>query len=674
MTDDDGKGQDCQRPAAEARLAQDAETVHQQSADPSAALLESEARFRGAFEYAAIGMALVGPQGRFLQVNRSLCKMFGYSEDELLGKTFQELTHPDDLDVGLGLFDDLMSRKRDYGWLEKRYLHRNGRAIWAQLSTAVVRDEAGCPLYLVSEIQDITERKQAEEELAEREAQYRAIFEGTGDGLFIVSLDGRIVEINPAACEMYGFRREEAVGQPLTTLITMDYHTLFHEMLRRIEQGEEFVTQAVDRRRDGTPFHVEVHGSSFTYAGSLHMLSVVRDITDRVRSVRILEQRVQQRTRELSTLLQVSRDVASTLQLEPLLAKILDLLLEVVSYDAAAIFALEGEDHLILLDYRGPRPRSGLPRRWELSQVEHIRMVLDHRQPLAIPDVHAKTPRAEAWQQSWGSSMDALAENTASWLGVPLMVRDRLIGTLTLEHREVGHFTPLHAKLALAFANQAAVALENARLYEESQRLGMLEERHRIARELHDSVSQALYGITLGARTAGAVVTRDPDKALESIEYILNLAEAGLADMRALLLELRPYALQREGLVVALNKQIEALRRRYDLEISTSFGKEPETPAPVKEALYRVAHEALSNTVKHANAHEVQLSLADQAGTLILSVWDDGDGFDADRVYPGHYGLQSMRERIERLGGTLTITSAHGAGTLVRAVIPPQEQ
>ena len=126
------------------------------------ALRPGEEQFRLAFEYAPFGMVLVGTDGRFLQVNQAACEMFGYPAEELITKTFQELTYPDDLEVGIGLFQEILAGRRDYGWLEKRYVRRDGRVIWTLLSTSVVRDPQGEPLYLVSQIQNITKRKQAE--------------------------------------------------------------------------------------------------------------------------------------------------------------------------------------------------------------------------------------------------------------------------------------------------------------------------------------------------------------------------------------------------------------------------------------------------------------------------------------------------------------------------------
>jgi signal transduction histidine kinase len=227
------------------------------------------------------------------------------------------------------------------------------------------------------------------------------------------------------------------------------------------------------------------------------------------------------------------------------------------------------------------------------------------------------------------------------------------------------------AELAQAYARQKAITEQNIRLHEQAQQLAVLEERQRIARELHDSVSQALYGIGLGARTAHALLDRDPDKAAEPIEYILSLAEGGLAEMRALILELRPDSLEREGLVSALSKQAAALCARHGLEVETVLGEEPDLALEAKEGLYRIAQEALNNTIKHAQASRVVIRLQEDSGEIVLSVQDDGVGFDPQDEYPGHMGLHTMRERVERLGGTLHIESAPGQGTRTRVTLSP---
>jgi signal transduction histidine kinase len=225
-------------------------------------------------------------------------------------------------------------------------------------------------------------------------------------------------------------------------------------------------------------------------------------------------------------------------------------------------------------------------------------------------------------------------------------------------------------RLFQALADRASIAIQNAELFERAQQAASLEERQRLARELHDSVSQALYGIALGARTARTQLDRDPSKATEPVEYVLSLAEAGLAEMRALIFELRPESLQTEGLVAAIEKHIASTRARYSLDVTADLCPEPQVSIEVKEALYRVAQEALHNVVKHAHAHKVDVRLCSDNGAVELDVQDDGRGFDPAASYPGHVGLHSMRERIEKLRGSIAIESAAGNGSSVRARIP----
>ena len=197
-------------------------------------------------------------------------------------------------------------------------------------------------------------------------------------------------------------------------------------------------------------------------------------------------------------------------------------------------------------------------------------------------------------------------------------------------------------------------------------KVAALEERQRLARELHDSVSQALYGIALGSRTARTLLERgDPAKAAEPLDYVLSLAEAGLSEMRALIFELRPESLMNEGLVVALTKQSDALQARHKLDVVTSFCPEPDISLDAKEALYRVAQEAMHNIAKHAKATRIELSLFNKDEVITLEVRDNGKGFDPNGDFPGHLGLKSMRERVANIGGLFHITSQPGEGTVV---------
>jgi signal transduction histidine kinase len=211
-------------------------------------------------------------------------------------------------------------------------------------------------------------------------------------------------------------------------------------------------------------------------------------------------------------------------------------------------------------------------------------------------------------------------------------------------------------------------------LSEQAQELASLQERQRLARELHDSVSQSLYGISLGAHTAREALQSDPGEAIAPLEYVIALAEAGLAEMRALIFELRPESLATEGLITALTKQVLVLRTRYKLTVDAQLGEESALSLERKHALYRIAQEALHNIVKHAHASTVLLRLDRQGDELVLEVRDDGRGFDPAGPFPGHLGLRSIQERVARLGGTCFIESAPAHGTYLRVCIPAREE
>jgi signal transduction histidine kinase len=201
-----------------------------------------------------------------------------------------------------------------------------------------------------------------------------------------------------------------------------------------------------------------------------------------------------------------------------------------------------------------------------------------------------------------------------------------------------------------------------------------VQERQRLARELHDSVSQALYGISLGAYTAREALESDPREAIAPLEYVVALSEAGLAEMRALLFELRPESLATEGLVAALSKQVTVLRTRYKLLVEAQLGEEPALSLEGKQALYRTAQEALHNIIKHAHARTVILRLSRQEGDLLLEIGDDGKGFEPTGPFPGHFGLLSMQERAAELGGTCSIESAPAQGTRLRVCVPLHDE
>ncbi len=387
----------------------------------------------------------------------------------------------------------------------------------------------------------------------------------------------------------------------------------------------------------------------------------------------LLEQRVAERTREIAALLELGRNVASTLELSPLLELVLGQLKTVLDYTGAGIATID-DGNFVFMDYVGPASRDlVMSMRIPVRQPSGYRKVMRTRNPLIYADIWDAAVDSEEMEFHRSGELGENLGYVRSWLGVPLMVKERIIGILRVDHELPDQFTQQNAQLVLAFANQAAVAIENARLYEGAQNLAALEERQRLARELHDSVSQALYGIALGARTARTLVDRpetDIDQLTSPLDYVLSLAEAGLAEMRALIFELRPESLESEGLVAALNKRAEAISTRHQIEVILDLCEEPSIPLRMKESLYRVAQEALNNIVKHARASHVTVILACLNGKIRMEVIDDGAGFDTGLDYPGHFGLHTMRERVEELGGELLVVSTPQNGTRIFASVP----
>lgn len=388
----------------------------------------------------------------------------------------------------------------------------------------------------------------------------------------------------------------------------------------------------------------------------------------------LLEHRVAERTLELHTLLEASHHITRTLELEPALELILDQLRRLIDSPSAAIFTFnEDRQELRLVSYRSESRPLQMPPPYPLRPGTLDHEVVSGQRHLVIADVLDDSAEARLWQERCHVLYGGPLPGVRSWMAVPMSLKERTVGMLAFGHREPNAYTEHQAELAQAFANHAAVALENARLYEQARTLAALQERQKLARELHDSVSQALYGIGLGTKTALALVASDNVEKrhlAQPLEYVLSLATTGLAEMRALIFELRPESLEIEGLVPALTRRIDALRARQEMGVEALLEDVPEVPVAVQEVLYRVTQEALQNVVKHANASHVGVSLAPCNGEVVLEISDNGRGFELQDRFPGHLGLQSMRERVEAVGGVFGVETAPGQGTIVRVTVP----
>jgi signal transduction histidine kinase len=270
-------------------------------------------------------------------------------------------------------------------------------------------------------------------------------------------------------------------------------------------------------------------------------------------------------------------------------------------------------------------------------------------------------PRFRGW---WPAAHPQMA----SFLGVPIVARGDVIGAFYLtDKEEADGFSEEDQELIEMLAPHAALAMENARLYERSRELSIVEERNRLARELHDSLVQKLFGVVLAAQSAATLLDRDSGHAREQVEHLQVLAQEAVVELRSLVFQLRPAELETEGLGAALRKHVELLGRAHGASISVELNGAPRLRPEIDDEVFRIAQEALQNALRHSRAEQIELRLDEDADGLRLTVSDDGVGFEPDEagLRARRLGLTSMEERARALGGRLEIDSAPGRGTTI---------
>ena len=389
------------------------------------------------------------------------------------------------------------------------------------------------------------------------------------------------------------------------------------------------------------------------------IVDVTTDATGRVLAYQDLEQRVADRTRELSALYDVMAAANESLDLQTVLERSLDRVLKVMGCEVGAIHLLdEAEGVLHLAASQGIS--SDVATRID-SVLVHSGLAgwtVEYGEPLIVPDL-ADGPRP---------LLAVPATDTQAYIGVPVRARGRALGVLSVIAEMGRQFGEAEMSLLVSIANEVGVAVENARLYQQAQRLAVVKERERLARDLHDSVTQSLYSLTLlseaGRRLAGA---GDVERVEGYLDRLGEIAQQALKEMRLLVYELRPLVLKREGLVGALQQRLDAVEKRAGVDARLLVEGAIELPASVEEALYHIAQEALNNALKHAAATSVTVHVRGEGDRVELEVVDNGTGFDLNTERDkGGMGLVSMRERAEKLGGSLTVLSTPGEGTRVK--------
>jgi signal transduction histidine kinase len=293
--------------------------------------------------------------------------------------------------------------------------------------------------------------------------------------------------------------------------------------------------------------------------------------------------------------------------------------------------------------------------------------VVTHRQPVVVQDA-ANDPRR--FEEEPHIVELTLAEGMGSFIHYPITIGDEVQGVFSVIYSKTHAAGEDELRLFQALLQRAALYIENARLYEQSQEVAVLEERARLARELHDAVTQTLFSASLLAEALPVTWEKNPAAGRELLQDLRGLSRGALAEMRTLLLELRPAALMETRLDDLLRQLGEAANGRSGIPVTVKVEGQAELPRDVQIAFYRITQEALNNVVKHARAQQATVHLHYQDGEpaqtglrVVLTVRDDGRGFDPARIPPNHLGLGIMQERARSIGAMMTIESQPGHGT-----------
>jgi PAS domain S-box-containing protein len=368
--------------------------------------------------------------------------------------------------------------------------------------------------------------------------------------------------------------------------------------------------------------------------------------------------REQQQRQVAESLRNIATTVTSSLDHQTVLTTIFEQLGRVVNYDGACISLLQ-DDGLVLTGANGIS-KIFIGNRIRLNDKNPPVQVFKKRQAMVVKDVTSNR-HWESWSDDKG---------IRSWMGAPLVAGNKAIGLLTVDNLLPDAYSDDDAQILQSFASQAAIAIENASLYEQAQRVAIDEERQRLARELHDSVTQSLYSLTLLANGWGTMVEQGRlENIAGSFKQLGDVGQQALKEMRLLIHQLRPPILEKVGLVGALQQCLEAVEQRVSIKTRLlTDGDLDQLPLRVEEQLFYIALEALNNSLRHANATAISVRLQVKDSHLTLQVQDNGTGFEPRAVSTG-MGLQTMEERAKVMGGDLAIDTREKQGTLVKATV-----
>jgi PAS domain S-box-containing protein len=628
-----------------------------------ASLQDSEARFRAMFDTATVGITLLAPDRHVLAVNPVVVKMSGYSEAEHLGLLGTEITHPDDREIGREEFLEIQSGKRDAFTMEKRYIRQDGAVYWTRLSVSAVRDPMGKLLYMVAITEDIDKQKHALEDLQESEARFRSMFEHSAIGIGVMGLDRRIIDANPAICRMYGRTREEMIGM-LAADVTFSEDEpaslqLFQELINGVRDSYDMDRRYI--RKNGEVFWAHVTMSSVRGADGkpLYLVGMVLDITQQKYAAEELRKSQAQFQAifdnvavGVAVMTLGRRPLAFNAATERIIGYSID---ELVDIDPRMLAVPEDREMDVVLVQElmeGRRNSYVMERRyrrkdgrvfWARVNYSLVRDIDGRPDYLIgiIEDIDDQKRAAERLAEQEADSLLTLQQRVQERTHDLEEANQRL-------HLEMEQRTKIEKELSEKAAEEAVAA-----------------DRTRLARDLHDAVTQTLFSASLIAEVLPDLWDMDVDEAKKSTEELRQLTRGALAEMRTLLLELRPATLTQTRLSDLIKQLCEAFIGRSRLPIKLSIEGDCQLPPEVQIAVYRIAQESLNNVFKYARATQVDVNLFITEDTVRFVTCDNGNGFDMTTVKPTSLGMRIMHERAEAIGASFQVTSQPGAGTCV---------
>lgn len=512
------------------------------------------------------------------------------------------------------------------------------------------------PAALERAIRYTIEHARTLEALRESEERYRDLFENSNDLIQSIDIEGRFLYVNQAWLSALGYSDEEVEQLSIYDIVHPYRQPFFIETLEQIRAGEVRIIETTFVTRHQELIEVEGNINGKMQNGqAVSMRGIFRDVTARKQA-----QAAEREQRAFAeALLDITTALNSTYDFDEVLSRILTNMGMVIPHDTANIMFIEagrvwvvGEDVTL-----STAPRMVDDSYLAVADTDLISQMYKSRQPMLISYATAEM-------------LGHIFTETPlfSYVGVPVILDGEVIGFLNLGSHVAGFFTDIHAQRLQAFANHAAIAIRNAHAYEHVQEMAASAERQRLARDLHDAVSQTLFSASLIAEALPRLWEKHPEEVWNGLGQLTRLTKGALAEMRTLLLELRPNALVEVSFRTLLEHLTTAFASRSSAEVHLEVGSQRELPPLVQISLYRIAQEALNNVYKHARATQVWVQLQNSGDGVELRVLDDGCGFNTAQIPPDHLGVRIMRERAMEIEALLSITSQPGDGTQIAVV------